>query len=143
MSWKGQLAYQFVSGGDFGFTNYPDFAPPQEISGSGLRLEWAQHPQRLMDMKQPQHMRTSISRAPYPGHGHCAVCGQWTNLEMWDNGLAGRFCVDCFDYVVDAEQLLGNQLPECPDEPRSKQIPEISNEPSFFRRCFWKWSKGH
>jgi len=60
---------------------------------------------------------------------------------MWDNGLAGWFCVDCFDYVVDAEQLLANQLRECPDERRSKQI-EISNEPFIFRRCFWKRSNG-
>ena len=58
---------------------------------------------------------------------------------MWDNGLAGRFCVDCFDYVLDAEQLLANQLRECPDEQRSKQI---SNELFIFRRCFWKRSKG-
>jgi hypothetical protein len=61
---------------------------------------------------------------------------------MWDNGLAGRFCVDCFDYVVDAEQLLANQLRECPDEQTSKQIPEISNELFIFRRCFWKRSNG-
>jgi hypothetical protein len=35
---------------------------------------------------------------------------------MWDDGLAGRFCADCFDYVVDAEQLLANQLWEHPDK---------------------------
>jgi hypothetical protein len=39
---------------------------------------------------------------------------------MWDNGLAGRFCVDCFDYVVDAEQLLANQLRECPGEQKEQ-----------------------
>lgn len=25
---------------------------------------------------------------------------------MWDDGLKGRFCSSCFDYVVDAEELL-------------------------------------
>jgi hypothetical protein len=24
------------------------------------------------------------------------VCGQWNKLEMWDDGLNGRFCVDCY-----------------------------------------------
>jgi hypothetical protein len=44
---------------------------------------------------------------------------------MWDDGLDGQFCVDCFDYVVDAEQLLANQLLERPGKQRSKQVPEI------------------
>jgi len=42
---------------------------------------------------------------------------------MWDNGLAGRFCVDCFDYVVDAEQLLANQLRECPMSKGANRFP--------------------
>jgi hypothetical protein len=25
---------------------------------------------------------------------------------MWDDGLNGRFCAECFDHVVDAEELL-------------------------------------
>jgi hypothetical protein len=25
---------------------------------------------------------------------------------MWDDGLKGRFCSECFDYVVDAEECL-------------------------------------
>jgi hypothetical protein len=28
---------------------------------------------------------------------------------MWDDGLNGRFCSDCFDYVVDAEEVLASQ----------------------------------
>jgi hypothetical protein len=28
---------------------------------------------------------------------------------MWDEGLNGRFCLDCFDQVVDAEELLVSQ----------------------------------
>jgi hypothetical protein len=54
-------------------------------------------------------MRSSITKAAYSGLGHCSVCGQWTRLEMWDGGLNGRFCSDCFDHVVDAEQLLASQ----------------------------------
>ena len=33
----------------------------------------------------------------------------WTHLEMWDNGLDGRFCLKCFDYVVHAKDLLRSQ----------------------------------
>jgi hypothetical protein len=51
-------------------------------------------------------MSNSIRRAPYPGRGRCAVCGLWRMLEMWDDGLKGRFCSECFDYVVDAEECL-------------------------------------
>jgi hypothetical protein len=61
---------------------------------------------------------------------------------MWDDGLAGRFCLDCFDYVVDAEQLFANQLRELPDKQTGKQAPETFNEPFIFRRCFWKRSDG-
>jgi hypothetical protein len=28
---------------------------------------------------------------------------------MWDDGLNGRFCSDCFDHVVDAEEVLASQ----------------------------------
>ncbi len=45
-------------------------------------------------------MNGSISQAAYSGLGHCIVCGVWTHLEMWDNGLDGRFCLKCFDYVA-------------------------------------------
>ena len=48
-------------------------------------------------------MNGSISQAAYSGLGHCTVCGVWTHLEMWDNGLDGRFCLKCFDYVVHAK----------------------------------------
>jgi pimeloyl-ACP methyl ester carboxylesterase len=34
-------------------------------------------------------MGNPISRAPYPGLGHCTVCGQWKKVEMWDSGLNG------------------------------------------------------
>lgn len=54
-------------------------------------------------------MKTSISKAAYTGLGHCSVCGQWTKLEMWDDGLQGRFCSECFDPVVDAGELLVSQ----------------------------------
>jgi hypothetical protein len=56
-----------------------------------------------------QHMNNSISKAAYAGLGHCSVCGVWTKLEMWDEGLNGRFCSECFDHVVDAEELLNSQ----------------------------------
>jgi len=54
-------------------------------------------------------MSSSISKASYSGLGHCSVCGQWKRLEMWDEGLNGRFCLECFDQVVDAEGLLVSQ----------------------------------
>jgi len=59
---------------------------------------------------------------------------------MWDDGLAGRFCLDCFDYVVDAEQFLANQLQDRSAAERRQQISEIFNESLIFRRCFWKRS---
>jgi hypothetical protein len=59
--------------------------------------------------KNPCHMNNSISKAAYAGLGHCSVCGLWTKLEMWDEGLNGRFCSECFDHVVDAEELLTSQ----------------------------------
>jgi hypothetical protein len=54
-------------------------------------------------------MSNSISRAPHRSRGSCAVCGRWAELELWDEGLNGRFCTDCFDFVVDAEEALANQ----------------------------------
>ena len=54
-------------------------------------------------------MNGSISQTAYSGLGHCTVCGVWTHLEMWDNGLNGRFCLKCFDYVVHAKDLLRSQ----------------------------------
>jgi len=54
-------------------------------------------------------MSSSVSKASYSGLGHCSVCGQWKRLEMWDEGLNGRFCLECFDQVVDAEGLLVSQ----------------------------------
>src|ERR1700732_5183127 len=54
-------------------------------------------------------MDNSISKAPSTGLGHCTVCGAWAKLEMWDDRLNGRFCVECFDYVVDAEELLASK----------------------------------
>jgi hypothetical protein len=54
-------------------------------------------------------MSNSISKAPYSGLDHCTVCGQWRRLEMWDEGLKGRFCSECFDHVVDAEEFLASQ----------------------------------
>jgi hypothetical protein len=50
--------------------------------------------------------KNSICKALHPGLGQCSVCGRWKKLEMWDNGLNDRFCADCFDYVVDAEEAL-------------------------------------
>src|ERR1700731_3360266 len=54
-------------------------------------------------------MDNSISKAHSAGLGHCIVCGAWAKLELWDDGLNGRFCVECFDYVVDAEELLASK----------------------------------
>lgn len=59
--------------------------------------------------KSPEPMNNSISKAAYAGLGHCSVCGIWTKLEMWDEGLNGRFCSECFDHVVDAAELLASQ----------------------------------
>jgi hypothetical protein len=52
----------------------------------------------------PGGMNNSISKAAYPGPGHCSVCGLLRKLEMWDLGLNGRFCAECFDHVVDSEE---------------------------------------
>ena len=40
---------------------------------------------------------------------------------MWDDGLNGRFCAECFDHVVDAEELLVNQglRPRRPEDQES------------------------
>jgi hypothetical protein len=54
-------------------------------------------------------MKTSIKKALHPGRGRCVICGESRRLEMWDDGLKGRFCSSCFDYVVDAEELLTSQ----------------------------------
>ena len=62
-----------------------------------------------VDRKAPKPMNNSISKAAYAGLGHCSVCGVWTKLEMWDEGLNGRFCSECFDHVVDAAELLTSQ----------------------------------
>ena len=59
--------------------------------------------------KSPEPMNNSISKAAYAGLGHCSVCGIWTKLEMWDEGLNGRFCSECFDHVVDAAEVLASQ----------------------------------
>lgn len=55
------------------------------------------------------NMSNSIRKASYPGLGHCTVCGLWRKLEMWDEGLDGQFCSECFDHVVDAEEMLRSQ----------------------------------
>jgi hypothetical protein len=40
---------------------------------------------------------------------------------MWDDGLNGRFCEECFDHVVDAEEFLVNQglRPRRPEDQES------------------------
>jgi hypothetical protein len=53
-------------------------------------------------------MGNSITKTHSTGLGRCIVCGAWAKLEIWDDGLDGRFCVECFDYVVDAEELLAS-----------------------------------
>ena len=42
---------------------------------------------------------------------------------MWDEGLNGRFCSECFDHVVDAEELLASQGLAVPG-PEMKQEDE-------------------
>jgi hypothetical protein len=66
-------------------------------------------------------MNTSIKRFDDPGLGRCAVCGQWRLLEMWDDGLNGSFCADCFDQVVDAEEFLTSQGLVHPEIKRPEQ----------------------
>jgi hypothetical protein len=51
-------------------------------------------------------MNNSISKASNSEPCHCTVCGLWARLEMWDEGLGGRFCLECFDHVIDAEEFL-------------------------------------
>jgi 1-deoxyxylulose-5-phosphate synthase len=51
-------------------------------------------------------MSNSIKKTSFPKTGRCVVCGQWMPLELWDDGLQGRFCAECFDHVLDAEGLL-------------------------------------
>ena len=65
--------------------------------------------QDICKLREASFMKTSISKAAYMGLGHCSVCGQWRKLEMWDDGLQGRFCSECFDHVVDAGELLASQ----------------------------------
>jgi hypothetical protein len=50
-----------------------------------------------------------LPKARWPWPGRCAVCGAWGWLQLWDEGLQGRFCTDCFDQVVDAEAALASQ----------------------------------
>jgi len=66
-------------------------------------------------------MNTSIRRSLDPGLGRCTVCGQWRLLEMWDDGLNGPFCADCFDQVVDAEEFLVSQGLAHPEIKRPEQ----------------------
>jgi hypothetical protein len=54
-------------------------------------------------------MKTSIKRALHPGRDRCPICGECRKLEMWDDGLKARFCSCCFDYLVDAEEVLVSQ----------------------------------
>ena len=65
-------------------------------------------------------MKNSISKAAYTELGHCSVCEQWTKLDMWDDGLNGRFCSECFDHVVDAGGLL-ESLGVVPPGPEASQ----------------------
>jgi hypothetical protein len=39
---------------------------------------------------------------------------------MWDDGLNGRFCSECFDHVVDAGEVLASQG-LVPPGPETKQ----------------------
>jgi hypothetical protein len=54
-------------------------------------------------------MNNSIKRVSFPKTGRCVVCGEWLTLEMWDDGLQGRFCTQCLDHVVDAEGFLRSE----------------------------------
>jgi hypothetical protein len=65
-------------------------------------------------------MRNLIRKALYSGGGSCLVWGQYKELPMWDDGLNGRFCSQCFDHVVDAEELLVSQGLN-PPEPEEKR----------------------
>jgi hypothetical protein len=40
---------------------------------------------------------------------------------MWDDGLNGSFCADCFDQVVDAEEFLTSQGLVHPEIKRPEQ----------------------
>jgi len=73
-------------------------------------------------------MKNSISKAAYSGLGHCSVCGQWTKLEMWDDGLNGRFCSECFDHVVDAGEVLASQGLVFGDQKQSSQSTTASSD---------------
>jgi len=67
-------------------------------------------------------MSTSIRKASYPGLGQCSVCGLSRKLDMWDEGLNGRFCSECFDHVVDAEELLVSYGLYHPDPERRQEL---------------------
>ena len=54
-------------------------------------------------------MRSAIHKALYSGRGRRSVCRQRRKLEIYDDGLNGRFCSECFDEVVDAEELLESE----------------------------------
>ena len=78
--------------------------------------------ERLSPLINPLNMDNSISKAHSTGLGHCIVCGAWAKLEMWDDGLNGRFCVECFDYVVDAEELLASKGLVRPGPERKQEV---------------------
>jgi hypothetical protein len=93
----------------------PRFGRSLTLSGLALKMLCIFNPPVMepytiqSGQKCPEPMNNSISKAAYAGLGHCSVCGIWTKLEMWDEGLNGRFCSECFDHVVDAAELLASQ----------------------------------
>jgi hypothetical protein len=78
--------------------------------------------ERLSPLINPLNMDNSLSKTHSTGLGHCIVCGALAKLEMWDDGLNGRFCVECFDYVVDAEELLESKGLVRPGPERKQEV---------------------
>jgi hypothetical protein len=80
------------------------------------------------------------------GRGSYSVCGQYRKLRMWDDGLNGRFCSQCFDHVVDAKEWLVSQglNPPGPEE-RRRRIAGIDRRnisTMFWNRIIGRSSAG-
>jgi len=53
---------------------------------------------------------------------------------MWDEGLKGRFCSECFDHVVDAEEFLASQGLSHPGPEQTQRTPISSHKRPFKKR---------
>ena len=57
---------------------------------------------------------------------------------MWDDGLNGRFCEECFDHVVDAEEVISKPWIETSQArgPRERSLIELLKG-NIRKRALW------